>query len=105
MLDHDAVPLGTGHLAAVAGKPVVVAANHLSYSDANLLEVLLHQAGAGALADRLTVVAGPKVYSNLRRRFSSLCFGNRQLMMDRIGLAIAAMLPPNYRGAYGDSSA
>ena len=25
--------------------------------------------------DRLTVVAGPKVYSSLRRRFSSLCFG------------------------------
>jgi acyltransferase-like protein len=66
---------GTEHLAGVAGKPLVIVANHLSYSDANLLEVLLHQAGAGALADRLTVIAGPKVYSSLRRRFSSLCFG------------------------------
>jgi 1-acyl-sn-glycerol-3-phosphate acyltransferase len=75
VLRHNPVLLGAEHLAALAGKPVVIMANHLSYSDANLLDVLLHQAGAGALADRLTVVAGPKVYSNLRRRFSSLCFG------------------------------
>jgi 1-acyl-sn-glycerol-3-phosphate acyltransferase len=54
---------------------VVIFANHLSYSDANLLEVLLRRAGAIELADRLTVIAGPKVYSSLRRRFSSLCFG------------------------------
>jgi 1-acyl-sn-glycerol-3-phosphate acyltransferase len=53
----------------------VLVANHLSYSDANVVEVLLHQAGASEIADRLTVVAGPKVYSNIRRRFSSLCFG------------------------------
>lgn len=75
VLQHEPVLLGTAHLAALAGKPVVMVANHLSYSDANLLEVLLHQAGAGAVAERLTVIAGPKVYSNLRRRFSSLCFG------------------------------
>jgi 1-acyl-sn-glycerol-3-phosphate acyltransferase len=54
---------------------VVLVANHLSYSDANLVEVLLQQSGAHELSDRLTVVAGPKVYSNVRRRFSSLCFG------------------------------
>jgi 1-acyl-sn-glycerol-3-phosphate acyltransferase len=75
VLQHEPVLLGTEHLPARAGKPVVIVANHLSYSDANLLEVLLHQAGAGALAERLTVIAGPKVYSSLRRRFSSLCFG------------------------------
>jgi 1-acyl-sn-glycerol-3-phosphate acyltransferase len=50
-------------------------ANHLSYSDANAIDVLLQQAGAQALCDRLTVIAGPKVYTNLTRRFSSLCFG------------------------------
>jgi 1-acyl-sn-glycerol-3-phosphate acyltransferase len=75
ILEHDPILLGTEHLAAVAGEPVVLFANHLSYSDANLLEVLFQRAGLTALADRLTVVAGPKVYSNLRRRFSSLCFG------------------------------
>jgi 1-acyl-sn-glycerol-3-phosphate acyltransferase len=68
--------VGVEHVAAVAGKPVVIVANHLSYSDANLLEVLLHRAGpaGAAMSDRLTVIAGPKVYSSLKRRFSSLCF-------------------------------
>jgi len=69
--------VGIEHVAAVAGKPVVIVANHLSYSDANLLEVLLHQGGipGRAMSDRLTVIAGPKVYSDPKRRFSSLCFG------------------------------
>jgi 1-acyl-sn-glycerol-3-phosphate acyltransferase len=68
---------GGEHIDAVAGRPVVIVANHLSYSDANLLEVLLSRSGEGgrAMSDRLTVVAGPKVYSSLKRRFSSLCFG------------------------------
>ncbi len=69
--------VGAEHVDAVAGKPVVLVANHLSYSDANLVEVLLNRAGdAGVrMSDRLTVIAGPKVYSSLKRRFSSLCFG------------------------------
>src|SRR5689334_7136721 len=69
--------IGTEHVAAVAGKPVVIVANHLSYSDANLVEVQLHRASAAgrSMSDRLTVIAGPKVYSSLKRRFSSLCFG------------------------------
>ena len=68
---------GIEHVQAVSNKPVVIVANHLSYSDANLLEVLLHRAGpvGATMSDRLTVIAGPKVYSSLKRRFSSLCFG------------------------------
>jgi 1-acyl-sn-glycerol-3-phosphate acyltransferase len=66
---------GGERLEAVAGEAVVIFCNHVSYSDANLLQVLLQRAGASELADRLTAVAGPKVYSSLRRRFSSLCFG------------------------------
>jgi 1-acyl-sn-glycerol-3-phosphate acyltransferase len=66
---------GREHLETVAGRPVVILANHLSYSDANLLEILLTRSGATELATRLTVIAGPKVYSSLSRRFSSLCFG------------------------------
>jgi 1-acyl-sn-glycerol-3-phosphate acyltransferase len=65
---------GADHVHATAGKPVVMFANHLSYADANLVEVLLHRAGCDDLAHRLTVIAGPKVYSSLKRRFSSLCF-------------------------------
>jgi 1-acyl-sn-glycerol-3-phosphate acyltransferase len=75
ILEHDPVLIGVEHLAAVGDEPVVIFANHLSYADANLLEVVFERAGRGSLSDRLTVVAGPKVYSNLRRRFSSLCFG------------------------------
>lgn len=67
--------VGLEHAASIIGQPVVIFANHLSYADANLLDVLFRRAGAVALADRLTVIAGPKVYSSLRRRFSSLCFG------------------------------
>lgn len=66
---------GTAHLDDVKDRPLVIFANHLSYSDANVVEVILRSAGASALADRLTAIAGPKVYSNLSRRFSSLCFG------------------------------
>jgi 1-acyl-sn-glycerol-3-phosphate acyltransferase len=69
--------IGAEHVDAVAGKPVVIVANHLSYSDANLVEVQLHRSGEAGrmMSDRLTVIAGPKVYSSLKRRFSSLCFG------------------------------
>jgi 1-acyl-sn-glycerol-3-phosphate acyltransferase len=63
------------HLASIAGEPVVIVANHLSYADANAIEVLLHAGGGAEVADRLTAGAGPKVYSNRPRRFSSLCFG------------------------------
>jgi 1-acyl-sn-glycerol-3-phosphate acyltransferase len=75
--DHilrDSVMHGIEHVNALGDSPVVIFSNHLSYSDANLFEVLAHRAGAVGLADRLTVIAGPKVYSSLKRRFSSLCF-------------------------------
>lgn len=75
VLEPDSALHGVEQIAAVADAPVVIFANHLSYSDANLFEVLLHRAGETALAGRLTVIAGPKVYSSLKRRFSSLCFG------------------------------
>ena len=75
VLRHEPVISGGEHLERVTGRPVIVFANHLSYSDANAIDVLLASSGAASLCDRLTVVAGPKVYSNVARRFSSLCFG------------------------------
>lgn len=66
---------GADHLDVVGDDPLIIFANHLSYVDANAIEITLHRAGRQALADRLVAVAGPKVYSDLRRRFSSLCFG------------------------------
>ena len=75
VLRHNPVLVGARHLNGIEGAPLLIMANHLSYSDANLLDVVLQNAGHQPLCDRLTVVAGPKVYSNIRRRFSSLCFG------------------------------
>jgi 1-acyl-sn-glycerol-3-phosphate acyltransferase len=75
VLRHPPQISGQAHLDEIRGKAVVIVANHLSYSDANVIELLLHQSGHADVAERLSVVAGPKVYSNLSRRFSSLCFG------------------------------
>jgi 1-acyl-sn-glycerol-3-phosphate acyltransferase len=75
LLLPDSTLIDGHHLAGIAGRSVIVFANHLSYSDANLLEILLHRAGEDRLADRLTAIAGPKVFTSRTRRFSSLCFG------------------------------
>ena len=74
-LKDDSTLTGVEHLTRVADRPLVLLSNHLSYSDANLVEFLLHKAGADGIANRLTVVVGPKVYLDPFRRFSSLCFG------------------------------
>ncbi len=75
VLQPDSALLGAEHLTGVLDRPLLLLSNHLSYSDANLVEFLLRKAGCGSVADRLTVVVGPKVYSDPFRRFSSLCFG------------------------------
>jgi 1-acyl-sn-glycerol-3-phosphate acyltransferase len=75
VLKGDAELLGSEHLSEVGDRPLLLLSNHLSYSDANLVEFLLRRARCDSVADRLTVVVGPKVYSDPFRRFSSLCFG------------------------------
>jgi 1-acyl-sn-glycerol-3-phosphate acyltransferase len=66
---------GLAHLAGLGRAPLTIFGNHLSYADANVVEVLLQRGGAPALANRLTAIAGPKVFTSRERRFSSLCFG------------------------------
>jgi 1-acyl-sn-glycerol-3-phosphate acyltransferase len=63
------------HLADVQAGPLAIVGNHLSYADANVVEVLLQRSGGTTLANRLTAIAGPKVFSSRQRRFSSLSFG------------------------------
>ncbi len=75
VLSEDPVLTGLDFVGRVRHEPILIFANHLSYSDANLVEVALRRAGYGDVSDRLVAVAGPKVYSSVRRRFSSLCFG------------------------------
>ena len=74
-LQADSHLAGADHLANALTGPVAIFANHLSYADANVVEVLLRRSGGATLADRLTAVAGPKVFADRQRRFSSLCFG------------------------------
>jgi len=75
VLQETPTVTGAANLDAVRGRAAIIVANHLSYSDANVIEYLLQRCGHGEVADRLAVVAGPKIYSDLSRRFSSLCFG------------------------------
>jgi 1-acyl-sn-glycerol-3-phosphate acyltransferase len=74
-LEGGSMLAGLVHVQALGAAPLAIFANHLSYADANVVEVLLQRAGAAALADRLTAIAGPKVFTSRERRFSSLCFG------------------------------
>jgi 1-acyl-sn-glycerol-3-phosphate acyltransferase len=74
-LDRDSALLDGHHLAPLAHAPIALFANHLSYADANVMQILLQRGGADAIANRLTAIAGPKIFSSLERRFSSMCFG------------------------------
>jgi 1-acyl-sn-glycerol-3-phosphate acyltransferase len=74
-LEEESQLLGAEHLATIPSGPVVIFANHLSYADANAVEVLLQRSGGAQLANHLTATAGPKVFTSRQRRFSSLCFG------------------------------
>ena len=44
------------------GGPIVLLSNHLSYTDTTATDVALVAAGHAALADRIAVLAGPKVW-------------------------------------------
>jgi 1-acyl-sn-glycerol-3-phosphate acyltransferase len=81
-------------LIAVRDRTLVLVPNHISYSDANLLEILLHQAGLSDVSDRMTVVAGPKVYSDPVRRFMSLCFGTIKTAQSSSRSSGEAVMPP-----------
>ena len=75
VLQEPPVIHGAERLSGVHGRSAIIVANHLSYSDANVIDVLLHRCGHEEIASRLAVIAGPKVYSDVTRRFSSMCFG------------------------------
>ena len=75
-LRAESLVTGTAHLNHAAAAPsAVIVANHVSYADANVIEVLLQRSCGEPVANRLTALAGPKIFSDRRRRFSSLCFG------------------------------
>ncbi len=67
--------LDDGGAAAARRGPVVLLGNHLSFIDANTVDHLLSTHGLDDVTRSLTVLAGPKVYSEPVRRLASLCFG------------------------------
>jgi 1-acyl-sn-glycerol-3-phosphate acyltransferase len=93
-LHPESSVIGAEHLAAVAGGPLFIFANHLSYADANVIDVLLQRAGGASVAARLTAVAGPKVFTSRQRRFSSLCFGTIKSPQSAEVSSEEARLPP-----------
>lgn len=79
----DSQVVGLERVNAIAGEPVIILSNHLSYADANVLHVMFHRVGCHDLAGRLTAMAGPKVFTSRERRFSSLCFGTIKVPQSR----------------------
>lgn len=77
-----------------SGRTAVFLSNHLSYADANLFEILLHRFGFDDISSKLTVIAGPKVYAELFRRFSSLCFGTIKTPQSSSRSSGEAVMPP-----------
>ncbi len=66
-------------LAPAHERGAVLLGNHLSYVDVNVLDQLMNEAGHVAIADRLTTLVGPKVFTVPIRRLASLCFGTIKL--------------------------
>ncbi len=56
-------------------RPVLLLGNHLSFIDANALDYLMTEAGFPDVAEHMTVLVGPKVYTHPIRRLASLSFG------------------------------
>jgi 1-acyl-sn-glycerol-3-phosphate acyltransferase len=94
LLGPDSRVEGGENLEPIADQSLMLLPNHLSYADANLIEVLLERAGFDRVCSRLTVVAGPKVYSEPWKRFSSLCFGTiKTAQSSQVASGAAVMRP------------
>lgn len=80
-------------LASARARPVFFVANHLSYVDANVLDALIVGAGYRDVADKLTVLVGPKVYALPVRRLASLCFGAIKIPQSQSRASGDAVMP------------
>lgn len=91
-VEPDSELIGASNLPGGSGN-TLLAANHLSFSDANLLAYLLHRADRDDVVEHLTVLVGPKVYTETFRRFSSLCFGSIKLPQSQDRASGEAVMP------------
>jgi 1-acyl-sn-glycerol-3-phosphate acyltransferase len=85
--------LAPAALEAARGGPVCFVANHLSYIDANVIDALFVAGGYGDVADKLAVVAGPKVFALPIRRLASLCFGAIKIPQSQSRASGEAVMP------------
>ncbi|MGH9884566.1 MAG: lysophospholipid acyltransferase family protein [bacterium] len=73
--------------------PVFFVANHLSYIDANVVDALFVSGGFAEIADKATVLAGPKVFALPIRRLASLCFGTIKMPQSQSTASGEAVMP------------
>ena len=94
-LVRDAQVDGVDHLrAALRQGPCLLLANHLSYVDTQLSDVLLAAHGAADLADLLVVNAGPKVYDEAFRRLAATSLSTlKTAQSSQLGSNAAALSP------------
>ncbi len=79
---------------AAAGGRVLMVGNHTSYADTTTMALLLRRFGRGDAADRLTVVAGPKVFDHPLRRVASAAITSIKVAQSsRIAHNTAALSP------------
>lgn len=72
---------GREHLDAFLASPArrrLIVCNHLSYTDTQISDVVLHEAGLTDVADRLVAIAGPKVYTDAWRRLAAISLNTRK---------------------------
>lgn len=64
----------------LAGGPKrrLIVANHLSYTDTQVTDLVLSREGHGVVADRLVAIAGPKVYTDAWRRMAAIALNTRK---------------------------
>jgi 1-acyl-sn-glycerol-3-phosphate acyltransferase len=85
--------LGQENLAVARERAVFFVANHLSFVDANVFDALFASLGQRAIADRLTVLVGPKVYASVTRRLASMCFGAIKIPQSQSRASGEALMP------------
>ncbi len=95
---RDAFPTselsGVEHFrSALAAGPTVLVGNHLSFVDTSAVDAVLAWNGHADLADRIVAIAGPRVYTELFRRFAATCL-NTLPVVQSSAIAHAEALSP-----------
>ncbi len=100
VLMHRLVPRpsieGVAALEAFVAAPArrkLIVANHLSYIDTQVTDVVLARSGYEALADRIVAVAGPKVYTDAWRRLAALGLNTRKTVQSAAVATEQDLLP------------